>query len=112
MKRIAVTAFVAWLLLLALGCASGRAQLRNAVDAYTTTLNVLAEYRRAGLIDDEQAAEIERWRVAARHALDAWRVAVQEGESEDAPVRAFNEAMRALTDAALEAERRHGSEDQ
>lgn len=94
------------------GCASERQQLRNAVDAYATTLEVLTDARLAGVINDQQAAEIEEWRSIARDALDSWRVAVETGEPTDQPVQRFNEAMRALTRAMLEAERRRQREDE
>jgi len=72
MRRAALCWTALLILAAALGCASQRAQLATAADTYATTLNVLADARRAGLIDDQQAAEIERWRVVARAALDAW----------------------------------------
>jgi len=94
------------------GCASERAQLRNAVDAYTTTLQVLTDARQAGLIDDATAAEIEGWRGIAREALDAWRLADETAAPAGEPVQRFNEAMRVLTQAVIEAERRRQRADE
>ena len=106
MKRAAVATCVVVLVALAYGCTlnapSQGAQLRTAGDAYATTLNVLADYRRAGLIDDEQAAEIELWRAAARAGLDAWRQALDEGDS---AVQSYNRAIGELTRALLMAEK-------
>jgi len=110
-RRTIAISMTFWLVVAALGCASQRAQLATAADTYATTLNVLADARRAGLIDDRQAAEIERWRVAARAALDAWRVAVETGAPADSAIQRFNEAMRALTDMMLQAERKGGADE-
>ena len=93
-------------IVLSLGCASERAQLATATDAYATTLQVLADARQAGLVDDAAAAEIETWRATARDALDAWRVALEAGEQTDGPVQRFNQAMRSLTQALMAAQRR------
>lgn len=99
---VAVSVIV--LVAVACGCAapSQRAQLRTAGDVYATTLNVLADYRRAGLIDAERGAEIEQWRVAARAGLDAWRQALDEGDS---AVQSYNRAIGELTRALLMAEK-------
>lgn len=119
MRRRATKALTLWPFVLALGlsvglagCASERAQLRNALDAYSTALEVLTDARQAGLIDDEAAAEIEEWRSIAREALDAWRLAVETGEPAEGHVQRFSEAMHALTRAMLEAERRGQREDE
>jgi len=96
LELLCTTALAACVLLVLVGCASPRAQLRNAVDAYAATLRVLADARKAGLIDDEHAAEIERWRATARAALDAWRAALEKGRPVDGPAAQFNEAMREL----------------
>ncbi len=112
MKRIAARVLVIALVASALGCASDRAQLRNAVDAYATTLEVLTDARQAGLIDDAAAAEIEGWRGIAREALDAWRLALETGTPAEGRVQRFNEGMRVLTRAVIEAERRREREDE
>ena len=102
-----------WIALLAaLGCASQRAQLATAADTYATTLQVLADARRAGLIDDQAAARIEEWRAVAREALDAWRLADETGAPAEDAIQRFNEAMRVLTRAVIEAERRREREDE
>lgn len=87
---------------------SPEADLLVATDAYATTLEVLADCRRAGLIDAEQAAEIEQWRIVAAQALDAWREALETGEEPYDAVAAFNHAVRALWRAQLQAEGRGG----
>lgn len=98
---------VAATLAVAPGCAiSPEAQLLGATDAYATTLNLLADYRRAGLLDDEQAAEIERWRIGARLALDAWQEALEANDSEpETAIETYNRLMQALTQALIAAER-------
>jgi hypothetical protein len=104
-REVALIALIviAWAILLAaaLGCASPRAQLRTAVDAYATTLGVLTDARAAGLIDDAEAAEIETWRVLARQALDAWRAALDADADPGSAIQTFNEAMRALVATRL-----------
>jgi len=111
-RRAIATTITFWLVILALGCASERSRLLAATDAYATTLEVLADARRAGLIDDQAAAEIERWRVAARAALDAWRSAVETGQPPEGAIQRFNDAMQVLTEAALDAKRRREREDE
>lgn len=87
---------------------SPEADLLVATEAYATALEVLADCRRAGLIDAEQAAEIEQWRIVAAQALDAWREALETGEEPYDAVAAFNHAVRALWRAQLQAEGRGG----
>jgi hypothetical protein len=56
------------------GCGRTEAQrLRNAADAYATAVDLAADARQAGLIDDAEARRIETYRRTARSALDAWR---------------------------------------
>ena len=57
MKRAILTAVTLCLVLVTVGCASQRANLRTSTDVYATTLDALARCRRAGRIDDEQAAQ-------------------------------------------------------
>jgi len=109
-RRTIAISMTFWLVIVALGCASERARLLAATDAYTTTLEVLADARRAGLIDDQAAAEVEQWRVVARAALDAWRLAVETGQPAEGAIQRFNEALRELTRARLSAEGRRGDE--
>jgi hypothetical protein len=104
MKRGLVVASLLSLLAVACGCATPEAQLRNAVDAYASTLSVLTDCRRAGLIDDEQAAVIETWRALARQALDAWRIALEAGEGTDTAAESFSRAMRELWRLQFEAQ--------
>lgn len=77
------------------------ADLLVATDAYTTTLTILAECRQAGLIDEEEAEQIERWRVVARAGLDAWRAALEDERPPESAIQAYNGAIRALTRAML-----------
>ena len=108
MRRTTRTALLFLALVALAGCATEAARLRTAADAYATTLRVLADYRRAGRIDDAEAAQIEDARVAARAALDSWRGAVEAGGSNADAAQRFNEALDALIDARLKAEgRRH-----
>ena len=87
-----------------IGCGSPRAQLRTAADTYASTLTVLTEYRNAGLIDDEAAVRIERWRTMARAGLDAWRIALDTDASPASAVDAYVRGMQALSQAILDAE--------
>ncbi|MFO7959004.1 MAG: hypothetical protein R6X33_18110 [Candidatus Brocadiia bacterium] len=112
MNRTRPGAVLICLVLLLAGCASERARLRNATDAYSTALEVLTDARQAGVINDQQAAEIEEWRSIARDALDSWRVATETGGPTDEPVQRFNQAMRALSRAVVQAERRREREDE
>jgi len=109
-RTMPIPIVVSVVVLLAAGCASQRAQLATAVDTYAATLQVLADARRAGLLDDQAAAEIERWRVVAREALDSWREAIDAGDAADSAIQRFNEAMRELMRARLSAEGRRGDE--
>jgi len=95
---------------LAASCASPRQGLAGSVELYTVTLDTLTQYRRAGLIDDEQAAEIESARAAARAALDAWRAALQAQESPKGAIAEFNAAMARIIALRTGAERRAGDE--
>lgn len=85
-------------------CGTPAGQLQTATEMYATTLNILADYRRAGALDAEDVAKIEHWRVIARASLDAWRYALQSGSNTETPAEMFNEAMRAITDVILKLE--------
>ena len=102
MKRLTALAACLVVLVLALGCANDRAALYVSVDAYSTALETLTAARQAELIDDEEAAQIDEWRVLARDALDDWRAALA-GDPHAPPAasaaEAFARAMRELTDA-------------
>lgn len=118
MKRVLLSAVLCILSVslvgLAVGCAgmSPEARLLAATDTYTATVNLLAECRRAGLIDAEEAAHIEVWRAAAREALDEWRLAFDEGRVPESAVDTFAGAADALADALARAERRRSDGDQ
>jgi outer membrane murein-binding lipoprotein Lpp len=92
-------------LMVVAGCtSSARAQLRTATDGYASTVNVLADLRNAGLIDQSQAAKIEVWRSVARAALDEWRAALEAGEPETSAIETYNTVMAALTKAIMDVE--------
>lgn len=92
------------------GCATmtPRAKWITAVDSYNTTMHVLADCRRMGLIDNEQAADIERWWPIANRALVLWDMALTSGENPDDLICIFNEVMRELCRARIEALGRGG----
>jgi uncharacterized protein YdbL (DUF1318 family) len=59
---------------LSAGCARTESRrLAHAADSYAVAVNLAADARRAGLINDVQAARLETYRQVARSALDAWR---------------------------------------
>jgi len=104
MKRATVMAAV---LVMLAGCMQAndpRLPLVTAVDGYTATVNVLAEARQAGRIDDATAERIESYRVLARSALDSWDQAVESGLPAESAARQFNDAMRALLEERLRIE--------
>ena len=104
MKRAMVMAAV---LVLLVGCAvhnDPRLPLVTAVDGYTATVNVLAEARQAGRIDDATAERIEVYRALARSALDSWDQAVESGLPAESAARQFNDAMRLLLEERLKVE--------
>lgn len=105
MRRIPLT-LVPLCVLLA-SCAvhdDSRLPLVTAVDGYTATVNVLAEYRQAGRIDDATAERIEAYRALARSALDSWNQAVESGLPAESAAQQFNDAMRALLEERLRIE--------
>ena len=81
-----------------------RLPLVTAVDGYTATVNVLAEYRQAGKIDDAAAERIEEYRALARSALANWDQAVESGLPAESAARQFNDAMRLLLEERLKVE--------
>jgi len=93
------------------GCASvqtPRERFRVAADAYAAAMETLAEYRSAGLIDDEAAARIEVCRRLARAALDAWHAAIKAGGDPSASIQQFSGALQKLLDEQLKAELENG----
>lgn len=88
------------------GCASPEQRLRIAVDVYATTVELLADYRTAGLITEVEATEIEGWRADARAALDAWREALDGGLPTGTAIEAWRSAAKKLEAAMLRAKRR------
>ncbi len=84
----------------------GRPALRAAADTYATTLTLLAEYRQAGLIDDEAARRIEQARVVARLALDQWRAALQADQPPAQAADSFQRALSQLITERIRAEQR------
>jgi len=104
MKRPMVMAAV---LVALVGCMQAndpRLPLVTAVDGYTATVNVLAEARQAGRIDDATAERIEVNRALARSALDSWDEAVESGLPAESAARQFNDAMRLLLEERLKVE--------
>jgi outer membrane murein-binding lipoprotein Lpp len=105
MKRIVLTVLMVGVLVA--GCVARndpRLPLVTAVDGYAATVNVLAEARRAGRIDDAKAERIEEYRALARSALDSWSLAVESGLPPESAARQFNEAMRLLLEERLKVE--------
>jgi len=108
MKRTMVMAAVVMVMLA--GCMRAndpRYTLVTAVDGYTATVNVLAEARQAGKINDAMAERIEAYRVLARSALASWNQAVESGQPTAWAVAQFNDAMRVLLEERLKAEGRN-----
>jgi len=117
MKRsvIVLTLWLASLLAAAIlaGCAGlqappPRVALRAAADTYGVTLGLLAEYRSMGLIDDAAADRIERVRIPARMALNAWRACIQKGRSPAEAIEEFHRHMTILLTERLAVERDEG----
>ena len=107
MKRAMVTVLAAMAVLVLAGCMHAndpRYTLVTAVDGYTATVNVLAEARQAGKIDDATAERIEEYRKLARGALASWDQAVESGQPTASAVAQFNDAMRVLLEERLKAE--------
>ena len=107
MKRAMVTVLAAMALVVLAGCMHAddpRYTLVTAVDGYTATVNVLAEARQAGRIDDATAERIELYRAMARSALASWDQAVESGQPTASAVAQFNDAMRVLLEERLTAE--------
>jgi uncharacterized protein YdbL (DUF1318 family) len=107
MKRVMVTVLAAMALVVLAGCmraSDPRYTLATAVDGYTATVNVLAEARQAGKIDDATAERIEEYRKLARSALASWDQAVESGQPTASAAREFNDAMRVLLEERLKAE--------
>jgi len=107
MKRAMVTVLAAMALVVLAGCMHAndpRYTLVTAVDGYTATVNVLAEARQAGKIDDATAERIELYRAMARSALASWDQAVESGQPTASAVAQFNDAMRVLLEERLKAE--------
>ncbi len=105
MKRAMV--MVAVVMVLMAGCMQAndpRLPLVTAVDGYAATVNVLAEARQAGKIDNATAERIESYRALARSALDNWDQAVESGLPAELAARQFNDAMRLLLEERLKVE--------
>ena len=105
MRRKEMAALVILAFLVA-GCPttpSSRRSLVVATETYAAVMETLAEYRRAGLIDDETAAQIEQHRRRARAALDAWRDAELAGGSTAHYVEVFDGALTELIEAEIAA---------
>ena len=105
MKRMMLT--VLPLCVLLAGCVAHndpRLPLVTAVDGYTATVNVLAEARQAGRIDEATVERIEAYRALARSALDSWDQAVESGLPAESAVAQFNDAMRLLLEERLKVE--------
>lgn len=101
MHRPLLPLAAAGILLIAAGCASEAHVLRNAADSYATTVELLAEYREAGQIDDRQAAVIEANRRVAREALDGWRASYETGGECATPRAVFRRALGVLIQILL-----------
>lgn len=82
-----------------------RFALRMSADTYATTMLTLADFRALGLIDDQSARDIEHWRAIARTALDAWRLAIDNGGPTSMYVQQFNTALNELLKEQAAAER-------
>ena len=107
MKRAMATVLGAMAMVIMAGCMHAndpRYTLVTAVDGYTATVNVLAEARQAGKIDDATAERIEEYRKLARGALASWDQAVESGQPTASAVAQFNDAMRVLLEERLKAE--------
>ncbi len=95
------------LCVLLVGCAvknDPRLPLVTAVDGYASTVNVLAEARQAGKIDDATAERIEVYRSLARAALDSWHEAAENGLPTESAALQFNDAVRLLLQERLKVE--------
>ena len=101
--RMSIFGFLALLLLV--GCSilpaspSPERAYVIAAESYATVMETLADYRRAGLIDDDAADHIERHRRVARAALDMWRSALEHDRPADALVDQFYAALGRLIEA-------------
>ena len=114
MRRLAMLGVVWWIVLIptgALGCQAiqvptERQALRASADVYATTVMLLAEYRRAGFIDDEATERISTAMRLARAALNEWYAAVKEDRPVSEAVSNFNRQLQVLLDEKLAADRR------
>lgn len=112
MKRAMVVVMITAALAGCMRADDPRYALLTAVDGYTATVNVLAEARQAGRIDDATAERIEAYRALARSALVSWDQAVESGQPPASAVAQFNDAMRVLLEERLKAEAQNGEDGQ
>ena len=106
MRKLILVGLVIALLVAFSGCGQTEAQrLRNAADAYATALDLAADARQAGLIDDAEARRIETYRRTARSALDAWRDAyARRAGARGSFEAAFRAALDELRAVSLESQ--------
>lgn len=76
---------------------SPQSQVYVGYDAYNHTMQILASYRIAGKISDEEYHEIEQYRVVASNALEQMKNAVDAGSDDwRAYLQIFNSALDQL----------------
>jgi len=114
-KRISILLIVTIILMLLVSCilftsTTPQERFRTTLVSYAQTLEILTTYRQLGLIDDEQALEIEVYRVQARCALDSWQQALNDGVEPSTAIEEFNVIINYLLDTIIEIERRKNNE--
>lgn len=92
------------ILLILTACSGQKMAVKSAADTKAATMQLLADYRRAGLIDDEEALLIEKHRKAAQKALERWAEAVENNEGPERAIQNFNKAMRVLSQELFKVE--------
>jgi len=83
-------------MVLAVGCASEAAALMTAMEMYPTTVNALAELRRAGLLSEEQVTVIDQWKPVARAAFDECQAACEQGVPDSGAMEQLGRALDVL----------------
>lgn len=105
--RVKAAFLCAMLLCLCTGCPSlqtERVSLALANRTLGTTMGVLADLRRAGKLDDQQADLVNEFYPKAEAALDEWQAALEASDSPQSAIARFQRALAVLQRITREAQ--------